>query len=143
MRAPRFRRPRCGRQSSSALPITWAAWPDSRFVIRGAASRSSGRPTQSSPPACCSCRRDGGPGWATDFVHAWTTRTVSNAIAMLTIVPSVVLLWPYVRDKRVQSFPRIVEFGVLLVGLILVQAAVLPIGNTDLGLFIALYAPMP
>jgi PAS domain S-box-containing protein len=82
-------------------------------------------------------------GWATDFLHAWTTRTVSNAIAMLTIVPSVVLLWPYVRDRRVQSFPRVGEFGALLVGLILVQAAVLPIGNTDLGLFIALYAPMP
>src|SRR4051812_21931814 len=82
-------------------------------------------------------------GWATDFLHAWTTRTVSNAIAMLTIVPSLLLVWPYVREKRIAPVPRVVEFSLLLASLVLVHAAVLPIAHTDIGLFIALYAPMP
>ncbi len=83
-------------------------------------------------------------GWAEDVRHAWSARTISNAIATLTIVPSLVLLWPYVRDRRLPALPRVAEFAGLLVGLGLVHTAVLPIDRRDgFGLFVALYAPMP
>jgi PAS domain S-box-containing protein len=83
-------------------------------------------------------------GWAEDFRHAWSARTVSNSIATLTIVPSLVLLWPYVRERRLTRLPRLAEFAVLLIGLVLVHTAVLPIDRRDgFGLIVALYAPMP
>ena len=83
-------------------------------------------------------------GWAPDFFEAWSARAVSNSIAMLTVVPSLVLLWPYVRDRRIGSLTRIAEFGSLLVCLILVQAAVLPVDSSGgLRSFVALYAPTP
>src|SRR5262245_24846885 len=35
-------------------------------------------------------------GWADDFWQAWRDRAVSNAIASLTLLPSIVTLWQYV-----------------------------------------------
>ena len=83
-------------------------------------------------------------GWAVNFQQAWSTRTISNAIAMLTIVPSLVVLWPYIRERRLAALPRLAEFALLLVGLLAVHSSLLPLGRQDgLDLFIGLYAPTP
>ena len=84
-------------------------------------------------------------GWADDFVQAWRSRTVTNAVASLTLVPTLVLFWQYMRNRphRV-SGRRVAEYGLLLLGLIAIHVATTYVERTDvLGLSIALYAPAP
>ena len=83
-------------------------------------------------------------GWATDFSHAWRDRTVSNAVASLTLIPSMVILWQYLWRK-----PRVVpqhlgEYGLLLLSVFGAHVATGYIERTDvLGLLVLLYAPAP
>ena len=84
-------------------------------------------------------------GWASDFGSAWSARTVSNAIATLTLVPPIVMVWPYPGTHPVPPRTRrAVEFLVLLVALL---AAHVFVGRLDdrsaLSLSLALYAPAP
>ena len=44
-------------------------------------------------------------GWAPDFPRAWVARTVSNAAASLTLVPSIVMAWRYLWPKP-HGIPR-------------------------------------
>jgi PAS domain S-box-containing protein len=83
-------------------------------------------------------------GWASDFAQAWRARAVSNAIASLTLVPSLVVLWLRVRDKPLRITPRAIEYGLLLGGVVAAHVAMASIERTDvLALSAALYAPAP
>lgn len=83
-------------------------------------------------------------GWATDFAQAWRARTVSNAIATLAMVPSLVTLWHYLCSQPFRVPPRILEFCALLLGVVAVHFAVGYIQRTDiLGVSAALFAPTP
>ena len=83
-------------------------------------------------------------GWATDFSHAWRDRAVSNAVASLTLIPSMVMLWQYLWRR-----PRVVpqhlgEYGLLLLSVFGAHVATGYIERTDvLGLLVLLYAPAP
>ena len=82
-------------------------------------------------------------GWATDFVTAWRTRTVSNAIATLTIVPSLVVAIRHMRNEWRQVPPRLLEYLVLLAGVTVVHAAVESVAGTNSFGLVMLYAPVP
>jgi PAS domain S-box-containing protein len=84
-------------------------------------------------------------GWAPDFANAWKARTVSNAIAALTLVPPIVTIWPYLSSKAtLPSARRVTEFGLLLAGVLAAHAAARAIDQTNtLTLLLALYAPAP
>jgi PAS domain S-box-containing protein len=84
-------------------------------------------------------------GWAASFVNAWTARTVSNAIAALTLVPPIVMGLPYLWSRPpLPPARRVVELGLILSGLLLAHSLVQDIGRRDsLALSLALYAPAP
>jgi PAS domain S-box-containing protein len=82
-------------------------------------------------------------GWASDFAEAWRVRTISNAIAMLTIVPSLVFATLHVRSRRLEMPAAPLEYLLLLSGLTIVHAAVESIGRADAFGLTALYAPVP
>ena len=81
-------------------------------------------------------------GWATDFAAAWRARTVSNAIATLTIVPSLVIGIRYLRSDSRALPPRLLEYLILLAGLTVVHAAVESSAGASFGL-VMVYAPVP
>lgn len=84
-------------------------------------------------------------GWASDFGSAWSARTVSNAIATLTLVPPILMVWPYPGTRPVPPRTRrAVEFLVLLAALLAAHLLVRNLDNrTALSLSLALYAPAP
>jgi PAS domain S-box-containing protein len=83
-------------------------------------------------------------GWAADFAQAWRDRAISNAVAMLTVVPSCIALWHVLSERRRTTPGRLLEYALLLLGVVAVQLATARIGGADiLGLSVALYAPAP
>ena len=48
-------------------------------------------------------------GWATDFLHAWSARLLSNFIASVTIVPPIVLTVEQFRSRRPIPLTRILQ----------------------------------
>ena len=84
-------------------------------------------------------------GWAPDFVDAWSARTVSNAIAMLTLVPPIVMAWPYLWARpELPPAKRVLELGLLFAGILASHALVRLVDRSDpLALLVALYAPAP
>jgi PAS domain S-box-containing protein len=82
--------------------------------------------------------------WAPDLFQAWRDRAISNSIGTLTLVPSFIALWHVLSERRRTGPRRLLEYGLLLIGVIAVQLATAKIGGLDvLGLSIALYAPAP
>jgi PAS domain S-box-containing protein len=81
--------------------------------------------------------------WATDFAQAWRVRTISNAIATLTIVPSLVFAALYLRRRPLTAPANLLEYALLLAGLTMVHAAVESIARADAFGLTALYAPVP
>ena len=84
-------------------------------------------------------------GWAGNVWHAWQARTVSNAVASLTLVPPIVAACLSVRPKLGLPPVRVVtEFTLLMVSLIAVGLAVLQIESPHTpGLSVSLYASVP
>ena len=83
-------------------------------------------------------------GWAPDFFQAWRDRAISNSIGTLTLVPSFLTLWHVLSEGHRTVPRRLLEYGLLLIGIIAVQLATVKISELDvLGLSVALYAPMP
>ena len=83
-------------------------------------------------------------GWATDFSHAWRDRAVSNAVASLTLIPSMVMMWQYLWRKPRAVPQRLGEYALLLLGVFGAHVATGYIERTDvLGLLVLLYAPAP
>jgi len=83
-------------------------------------------------------------GWAPDFSQAWRDRTVSNALASLTLLPFILNAWGYLRTSAVRMPPRAGEYALVLVGLAAAHLGIGFIHRSDvLGLSLALYAPMP
>ena len=83
-------------------------------------------------------------GWADSFVHAWRARAISNAIASLTIIPSLVMVWAFVRSRPRIDPRRVLEFTTLLLTLSVVELMITSIERADaFGLSLALYGPAP
>jgi PAS domain S-box-containing protein len=83
-------------------------------------------------------------GWAPGFSDAWLVRFISNAVATLTLVPSLMMAWHFLSTRATNVVRRPVELGLLLLGGLGVHAIVGLIARTDvLGLSVALYAPVP
>jgi PAS domain S-box-containing protein len=83
-------------------------------------------------------------GWAPDFLDAWRARTVSNTVATLTLVPSLLILWWSWRHRPVVRPSRVAEFVSLLLGLLLADRAAAYTGRADLfALSMTLYAMTP
>ena len=83
-------------------------------------------------------------GWAANFPQAWRVRAISNAIAMLTIVPSLLVTWRFVSTRPAAEPRRIAEFTLLLLGVTMAHAVVLYTEPSHpLGIAILLYAPIP
>lgn len=82
--------------------------------------------------------------WAPDFLTAWRTGAVSNSVATLTIVPSLLTVWWMVATKHVGAPRRIAEFAALLLGIVGVPAAALVVhGTHPVSVPLAVYAPLP
>ncbi len=84
-------------------------------------------------------------GWASSFANAWSARAVSNAIASLTLVPPIVMVWPYLWARpKLPAGRRVFEFAVLFASILAAHALVRQVGRNDsMGLTLALYAPAP
>ncbi len=83
-------------------------------------------------------------GWASDFWQAWRARTVSNGVASLTLLPSLVIACQYLSTAPIRVPRRLGEYVVLLVGMFAVHSATASIQRSDvLGLTAALYSPAP
>jgi len=82
-------------------------------------------------------------GWAEGFAQAWRVRTVSNAIATLTIVPSLVVAVRHLKNRPLVVPRRLVEYLLLLAGLTAVHMAMESVARADALGLAALYAPMP
>ena len=83
-------------------------------------------------------------GWADDFAQAFRNRTVSNAIASLTLIPSLVVLWTYATTRRTIAPRRLLEFAVLLFGIVAANFPAIYMERTDvLGLSVAVYVTAP
>ncbi len=84
-------------------------------------------------------------GWASSFASAWSARAVSNAIASLTLVPPIVMVWPYLWARpKLPTGRRVFEFAVLFASILAAHALVRQVGRSDsMGLSLALYAPAP
>ena len=83
-------------------------------------------------------------GWATDLVAAWRARSVTNAMATLAVVPSLLFSWRYLVQKPVLRASRIAEFGILLLGLLATLAVGRYFGRGGLlGLSADLYSITP
>ena len=83
-------------------------------------------------------------GWAPDFFEAWRARAVSNTVATLTLVPSMLIVCRSLVVKPVVQRRRLVEYAGLLLGLFAVETAASYTGRADLlALSITLYAMTP
>jgi len=83
-------------------------------------------------------------GWAPDFLEAWRARAVSNTVATLTLVPSLLILWWSYLHKPAVRPVRVAEFVLLLLGLVVAERAAAFTGRADLfALSMTLYAMMP
>ena len=83
-------------------------------------------------------------GWAPDFFEAWRARAVSNTVATLTLVPSMLIVCRSLVNKPVVQPRRLVEYAGLLLGLFAVETAASYTGRADLlALSITLYAMTP
>jgi len=83
-------------------------------------------------------------GWATDVFAAWRARTVSNAMATLVLVPSLLALWRYRVQRPALHAWRVVEFVALFVGLAAPHAIASAVSRSGLlGLSVALAATTP
>jgi PAS domain S-box-containing protein len=83
-------------------------------------------------------------GWAPDFVDAWWTRTVTNAVGSMTLIPPLVVAGQFFQARPLKVPPRTAEFVLLLVGITVAHTATSAFGRGDvLGLSVALYAPTP
>src|SRR3954452_3629001 len=71
-------------------------------------------------------------GWAPDLMAAWRDRAISNAIAMLTLVPSFVTLWCVLSERRRIVPGRCLEYGLLLLGVVAVQLATSGVGGLNI-----------
>jgi integral membrane sensor domain MASE1 len=83
-------------------------------------------------------------GWAGDFSQAWRDRTVSNAVASLTLLPSILSVREFVQTPRLRIPARTGEYALLLLGILAAHILTGFIQRTDvLGLSLTLYAPVP
>ena len=83
-------------------------------------------------------------GWAPDVWDAWLIRFVSNAVATLTLVPSLIVGWQAFSARRTVVTKQWGEFAAILFGLVAAHTIAGFITRTDvLGLSIALFAPVP
>jgi nitrogen-specific signal transduction histidine kinase/integral membrane sensor domain MASE1 len=84
-------------------------------------------------------------GWAANFMDAWSARTVSNAIAALTLVPPIVMIWPQLwSGPTLPPARRVFEFVVVIAGILAAHTLVRQVeGRDSLALSLALYAPAP
>jgi PAS domain S-box-containing protein len=83
-------------------------------------------------------------GWAPDVSEAWLVRFVSNAVASLTLVPSLLVVWQSLSARRVAVPKEWGEFALILLGLVGAHTLGVFITRTDLlGLSIALFSPVP
>ena len=83
-------------------------------------------------------------GWAPDLSDAWLARFISNAVATLTLVPPLMMVWHFLSARSARVVRRPVELGLLLLAVLGVHAIVGLIALTNvLALSIALYAPVP
>src|SRR5262245_55174078 len=81
-------------------------------------------------------------GWATDFPQAWQARVLTNSVAALTLVPSLVAFWQYLIGICVPR--RLTEFSLLLIGVTAAHLATLYLEQADvLGITVALSVPVP
>ncbi len=83
-------------------------------------------------------------GWATDFRGAWLARTITNAVASMTLIPPLFVTGQFLLAPRAALPARWMEFVLLTLGIAGVHAATafLTQGSV-LGLSAALYAPLP
>jgi PAS domain S-box-containing protein len=82
--------------------------------------------------------------WSPDFWDAWLARAVTNAVASMTLVPSFVVAGQFLLATPTRVPRRLVEFGLLLLGIGAVHMATGYLPRADvLGLSVALYAPTP
>ena len=83
-------------------------------------------------------------GWANDWFTAWRARTVSNAVATVSLVPSLLAVWRYSVQRPALQMPRVVEFVSLLIGLAATYSVAASAGRPGLlGLSVALSAITP
>lgn len=83
-------------------------------------------------------------GWATDLFAAWRARTVSNAVATMSLVPALLAVWWYCVQRPALQLPRVVEFVSLLIGLAATHSVAASAGRPGLlGLSVALSAIAP
>lgn len=85
-----------------------------------------------------------GQGWAADFASAWRARFITNAVASLTLVPTLLALLSWTRERRRPRAGRFVEYGLLLAGMVLADTAIRALNRHDVfGLSLSLYSPAP
>ena len=83
-------------------------------------------------------------GWAPDFSDAWLARFISNAVATLTLVPALMIGWQCVSTRPVRTPRRGVEFGLLLLAVLVCHAFAGSVPPTDeLGWSVALSVFVP
>jgi PAS domain S-box-containing protein len=82
-------------------------------------------------------------GWADDFADAWRARTVSNAIATLTLVPSLVFTVLAVRSRPWRTPTHVLEYVLLVAGLTIAHVVIESLGRDDVFRLAAFYAPVP
>ena len=83
-------------------------------------------------------------GWATDVFAAWRARTVSNVVATVSLVPSLLAVWRYSVQRPALQPSRVVEFVSLLIGLAATHSVAVSAGRPGLlGLSVALSAITP
>jgi PAS domain S-box-containing protein len=83
-------------------------------------------------------------GWADSVFGAWRARTVSNAVATLALVPSLLAVWRSRAERRVLRGWQAVEFACLLFGLAATYAVAFAVTPEDLlGLSVLLSAATP
>jgi two-component system, LuxR family, sensor kinase FixL len=83
-------------------------------------------------------------GWATGFWDAWLTRTITNAVASMTLIPSLFIAGRVLFTQNATRYRLRPEFALLMVGIIGVHLlTVLRAPGDMLGLSVSLYAPLP
>jgi two-component system, LuxR family, sensor kinase FixL len=83
-------------------------------------------------------------GWAPNFVDAWLARSLSNAVASLSLVPALIGACQFILARPVRPPARVTEFGLLLCGIVVAHYATAFLVRSDLlGLSVVLYAPTP
>ena len=83
-------------------------------------------------------------GWATDFRGAWLARTITNAVASMTLIPPLFVTGRFLLAPRAAMPARWMEFVLLILGIAGVHAATAFLAQGSvLGLSAALYAPLP